>query len=245
MRLRVAAALLIAPATLIAGPAPAAAQAVDPAHRARALELAKLTQPRELVLSAVMAQTDKHFVSVLGGTPEGKEMEAAYPGILDAMYKGARGELVTAMEAMIPQMWDSFADLLAARLTLAEMEAMETFYRTPTGRKMLQGAMGAIDMKGLFTEAARQEDVTIGSADINKVQAQAVRGAVASVDASDMAALEAFNRSGAAMKIVSLTPDFQKIMLEQANSRDPASEARMEAAMMAAMQAHIAKAEAK
>mgnify|MGYP004499912417 CR=1 FL=1 len=96
MKLRFLAAAAFLSVAAAGAPALAAVQAPDPAHRARALELAKLAQPRELLLSAIMAQTDRHFVTVLGATPEGQEMEADYPGIIDAMYKAARPELLGA-----------------------------------------------------------------------------------------------------------------------------------------------------
>ncbi len=149
------------------------------------------------------------------------------------------------METMIPAMWEEVADVMAARLTNGDMTALEAFYRSATGRKMIAGAAGGIDMQPFFSDIAANPDRKVDGDDLDQVQSAAIKGAIAVVDADDMAALEALNASGAGAKLIALTPELEKIMLEQANRPDPALEARMQAAMTKAVEAHIAKADAE
>jgi uncharacterized protein len=101
---------------------------VDPARVAAAKELMDVT--------GVSKQMDGMIAAMAQGFRKGAEDNGS-PAAADAATKQFEGFMAKLMSYREP-MLEEFAKLYAERFTLEELNAVTTFYRSPTGQKFIQ-----------------------------------------------------------------------------------------------------------
>jgi hypothetical protein len=229
-----AAALLVsAGPSAAARPAPAAAS--DAVLAAKALKLAQTVQPLEMVVEQSVAVLDDQVVAGLMANPDIKRLEAENPGIVAAMWSGAKPTISEILVQSVPDLWSALAAVYAKHFTSAQLDEVIGFFESPTGRKFVIGMHRNIDVKPMIRDAVG----TRGQLS-EKTYTQTVSGAAnATAEAmspAETAEFERFLATPTGKIVAGVGPDVTSAILEWTNRRDPKADARIEAAMIKAME---------
>ena len=233
-RLLLAAALVFTTLPLTAVPAvlPENAQA---AHRQKALALAQTVQSQEIAIEGSMAVIDGQMVDAMMANPDVKKLEAAHPGVLQAMWDGAKPIMRQQLASSLPDLWQRLADVYAAHLTDAQIDATTAFFRTPTGHKFLLQMNKRVDVRPMVADAAstggkvRQQTFESGAAG-------AATEAFADMSAAERAEIARFLATDAGKALGPVAPDVTRTGMEWMNRTDSQGQAAIGAAMKAALE---------
>ena len=124
--------------TTAAGLEPVPASIEAGSRQARALILAKLIVPEDLVLEREMALAKQAYQAAIQANSEARRLEAAHPGLYAAAWAEAAPELRRLASEGKPRLWASLAAGLEPLLTADETEALIGFYSTSVGRKIVR-----------------------------------------------------------------------------------------------------------
>lgn len=224
--------LLVAasPQVLAAQAAPSSAPASgDAAVRSDALELARLLNPVEPLISVAGRGFDEAFDK--GMTPEGIEaLEKAYPGMVAELRRAAREVTLANLRSNIPSMHQRYARFFGEQFTPDELSALTQFYRSPTGAKIIQAKFANIDMSQLTDRLAEDSEAKLSVTDVNDLNKGAMPGVFKQMSADDIRALMAFGLSPVGKKLKGVAPQMAQIEAEIANEPDPGLDAEIEEA---------------
>lgn len=230
-RLLLAAALSVpaAPALAEGGEA---APLVRSATSERALLLATLYGPPELLAEQSLREAKRAFDEMVRTDPSSRATEARYPGVHAFVWKTVEPQMRSDALAAEQPTLRQIAALFADRLSPEEIEAMIALASTPGARRLTRDTIAAIrtappgqppaPTPGLAERMAANFDFTAG------LTADEVR---------DLAGLAALVPKE---KLRRLAPEVQRIRLEAAYRDEPRLQARTQAAMQAAMTRFIA-----
>ena len=112
------------------------ASTAAPVKRELALELARVSQPKELLVEAVL----KGFDQAAAEEPD-EEMaaiEKEFPGFLGKVRVRGRAELASLMTERAPVLQQRIADVYAAEVAEEHIRSLITFMKSPTGSKLLR-----------------------------------------------------------------------------------------------------------
>lgn len=212
----------------------APATAPDAERLAKALTLAQTVQPREMVVDQSMATLDEQMVAGLMADPNLKTMESENPGIIAAMWKGARPIIAETLAKSLPDLWNGLAGVYARHLTSAQLDETIRLFRSPTGRKFVLAMNRNTDIKPMIRDAARQGDGQIGEKSYMQTVSRTATATAATMSPAEIAEFDRFLATPAGQAFLGVGSDVTKVILEWTNRKDPAAEARVEAAMIAA-----------
>jgi hypothetical protein len=228
--LLIAAALGLAAA---ASAAPSAAPAAEPAVKDRATALAERVLEPWLDPAAQSAFVKAGFQAGLESSPDTLAVLAEHPGLKE--------ELLSAIEAVVREgdrlgngeFVGIVANVYRARLTPREVEALHTFYGTPTGRKMLAAAYGAVSPEAMAAGIAG--DGKVSGRAIDEAMEDVKREAAASVTADDEAAFKALTGVLDQAKMDAVNLEVRKVSEAWANKPTPELDAKVDAAVTKVM----------
>lgn len=212
---------LVAPSTAF-GFDPASGQATQ-AVQSPSLEqlLDFLVNERDVIGSATTnfdVEFERNFAS--GG---GDKAEARFPGITEVIRTAGKQEMIAILHENYSALRATMAEILAQSLTQSEMEQANTFYGSPTGRKLVSAAVAG----------ARGPD-------IGSLVSTAQDAAVGAMGPEDNEALAAFSRSDVFSKIAVLGAKLQQSSADWATSVMKGSAERLQNAVRTAGAAHVA-----
>lgn len=211
------AAFVVASGTMMAA-RPASPTRVSPQALDAGIELARLIHPAS-VNSAIVSYT---FVNVVGPTyradPNLKMLEAAHPGIIEAIIAPIRPKFEQGRTRVLPALWKKTGALYARELDMAELRQAVAFYGSPTGRRLVDFEARAIIHAGPPGKP---------SADI---LASAPNPA-----SPDVAAKSAFDATPAGRRLAALEPEAAAIDAAWNNAPAPEGDARTNAALAEVM----------
>ena len=213
-----------------------AAAEQDAERAAKALSLAQLIESRDLLLDAELLEAQ--FVSGMLATPDGKSMEDEFPGIVQAIWRSAAAELRSQTEASLPSYWERLAAIYSANLSVEEIDAASKFFGSDVGRKVIK-LKGQTMIRQLVTLAAQSETGAITGEAFSTSNREASESVVTALSQNEQLTLAAFGLSAAGVKLQSLGPHIQKVAVEWMNESTPEEDAKIEALMLAAIEAHI------
>lgn len=214
-------------------PAPAGSQNLPTAVRARALDLARLTAPADLALEADVQGGKKVFFAGFRSDPEGLDLETKNPGIVEALWKAAEPIIRQASIDHQDAYWSDLADIYAARLTAREIEAMNVFYASPTGRKVVAGMYANMNMDPLVAEMANNADWTVPAGAARTAVRDAADKMAAGLSRSEQEAAALLTRTVPEAKLEAVGAEVQALQLKWANKDYPELRDKMDAAMKA------------
>ncbi len=196
--------------------APEPHAAVAPDAIAAALELAKVTNSKAIIIGD--ASDDERALALvpqlLNATPEVTDLEEKYPGFLVEFASKLAPITNRCWHERLPILWKRQADLYAQAFTAAEIETLRLFYTSATGQKLMSGLKKSLKPTAMLAEAKNSPDLRIGSASaITDIKA-AVPEVVREMDAGDQAALVRFANSGLLPRLRELAPETQTIAIE-------------------------------
>lgn len=188
--------------------------------------------------------------AMLAGDPQSAALEAAYPGVLQAMVEAMGPVLRRHSDRLTGEMYLQMAALLADNLTAAEAREAAAFYRSPIGRRVMLSVQNNYSQTAVGDAAVAS--VLGGSLNISEEAvaadlATSSRAAIRDISAADMATM---NRDFASAtwppKLLQLQGEMARIRTAMENAPvNPTDEAEMQQATMAAINRFVAKADAK
>jgi hypothetical protein len=236
-----AAALVLAPQAASAQ-APASASASDvSARKAKALELARLVEPR--TAAGAPDKMEAQYIAGLLAMEEIAELEAEYPGVVQAMWRAIEPEIDRDTAARLPAFWERLADIYSSGMTLEQIDGAVAFMASPTGQKMI-AAMTEGLVAPAMNIAAKSEGGPISDGEIDQAKTAAAETMVVRMTQEEQEQIAAFAGTPAGVALLSVAPQVQQATLEWMNMSDPASDARLDALAEKAIGDYIAAAEA-
>jgi Uncharacterized protein conserved in bacteria (DUF2059) len=192
--------LLIVPFAIAAAVAPAtAAPAARPAVVAQqgspAEQLVALLLPDDKMVTAVASVIKAQVSDESKFTPERRTLFATYPGFKDELVAFVSSEIGTLMLKQLPSLHAELATIISSEMTPAEIQQTLTFFRSPTGRKMLNQIYAGL--------------AASGTTDEQEARSKAMATMMASLTPDDYPALTAFGRSSVAPKMQAIGPRMQ------------------------------------
>jgi hypothetical protein len=231
--LLLACALALVSAPLAAAPA-SVAETADTAHRQKALALAQTVQSREIAVDSSMIVIDAQMVEAMLADPDVKKLETAHPGVVRAMWEGAKPIMRDELVNSLPGLWQHLADVYASHLSDAQIDATTAFFRTPTGHKFLLQMNKRVDVRPMVADA------TVGQGKIRQQTYQsgataAAVGAIGDMNEAERAEIARFLTTDAGRALGATAPEVTRTGVEWMNRTDSAAQARVGTAMKAAM----------
>jgi len=196
-----------APPPVVAVPATPdrVAAPVTPARTVLAHELVGYTQPKDLMLAAVLngweigeAENDNDLA----------RFEEIEPGLGKRIVERSKAELMGLVAERIPQMHDRLATLFAENCTEEELKSLIAFYGSPAGKKLVR----SITLSNKGGDAFDDEHFTAEEA--TRANRDAAKDAVKTLDGDEWMAAAKFGLSPAGRLVKALSPQVQAISAE-------------------------------
>lgn len=233
-----AAALLSWPAIpSSAQPSPSAA-APEADRMAKALKLAQTVQPREIVVEQALVVLDKQAVEALLADPSLRQAESENPGLVQAMWVGAKPIIGEMLLKSLPDLWKGLAGVYAKHLTSPQLDEVTRFFQSPTGQKFLSEMNRNVDIMPMMRDVARPGGDIGKSAYLESISG-ASRGAEAAMTEAERKEFLRFIATPAGRMLEQVGPDATQVTLGWMNREDPEMNARIEAAMTAAVESFL------
>lgn len=208
-------------------------------HSQRALALAQALQPRELVVQGNRQAWEAGVRATLAADAAMQTIEAAHPGAVTAMMEGMRPVAFAYIDGMIERQWRETAEILAARMTSAELAQATTFYAGSTGRRLLAGLFTKGDagqvVDDMLSNSEPGGQPTLTAEAMDRFTNRAAAAAMGSMSAEDNLALLRFTQSDVGKKMKALDPVLRDYFVKMANKPDPQVMARQNEAGTAAL----------
>jgi hypothetical protein len=240
--LAIAVATAIPPQIAAAPPTPVTGVAVSPAavSRTTAATLARTVAPADVMIPFEIDQARKGILGLPQMDEEAKQLESDYPGIWSAVWTAIEPEMRRWVEADYPAFWAALEQLYAARLTEQEAQALLTFYRSPTGQKLLRGMVQNFDASPILKDVLASPSSTVSAEQMSRVTNAAKSKAVATIGPEDTGEVMILMHYIDLEKFQSLGAETQKVTLDWVNKADPEGDKRLEELMRGAMERYMA-----
>ena len=235
-----AACLALAAAVPAVPTAAAPPAATPPIQQDRAAALAELVSGSHILLPIELHYARIGFDAGFDTDPEAKALVDENPGLREAIWAAVEPEFRRSSIEGHPALLASIAAVYRSRFTPAELEAVHSFFASTTGRKLVRAMYDGMDVGPIIAEA-------VGGAD--KISAGALRAAedagkkhaVATLGPEDDPALRALAEGVSMAKLQAVGAEVQKLTFDYVNEEDPAFDARVDAAINAAVEKYFAE----
>jgi hypothetical protein len=187
-------------------PASASLTPVTPERTALARELVGYTQPKDLMLSAVLFGYEKGASEQDAG--DLAKLESIQPGLGARITERGKTELVALVSEEIPRMHDRLATLFAANCTGEELKALIAFYSSAAGTKMIR----SVTMSDTGGDSFDDEKFTADEA--TRANRAAAKEAAKSLNGDEWMVMMKFATSPAGRAAKALGPQVQAISAE-------------------------------
>lgn len=222
--------LLLMAASSHAIAAPPAPGSKDAAVREDALELARLLNPADQLISLAGRSFDEAFDKGMAAEGGGEALEKAFPGMPAELRRAIRETTLADLRADMPAIHRRYAGFFGASFTPEEVAELLAFYRSPTGAKIIQAKFANLDVSKVTDRFAEDPEAKLTAGDVNALNNSAMPGVWKDMSADDVRALMAFALRPVARKLKAAAPQVAQIEAEIANEPDPALDAAIEAA---------------
>jgi hypothetical protein len=208
------------------------------AHKAASDELSAVVVPDQMTEGQVDRLVEGLLVQMFAQSENLRQLEAAYPGMKDAVGAGMKPLMIDVYLKMMPLLRADLAALYRANLTTGEARTAKNFLRSPVFAEFSESALANINFKAITGALLAERDVTAAEFGSDLASAEAKTGKALSP--ADRATLMAFFASPVGLKLTSLNPQKLAIEAKWANYSDPESDKAIELAVIHAMVSHIA-----
>ena len=232
----IAAMLLALPAAASSAPPSPGPAAEDSSRMDKAMKLAQTVQPREVVVDQALAVLDKQAVASLLTDPGLRQAEADHPGLVQAMWLAAKPIIREELANSLPDLWKGMAGIYAKHLSSAQIDEVTRFFQGPAGRKFLLETNRNVDIQPMARDVMRPGGGNIGQAAYLETVTAASNAAAAAMTDAERREFQGFMATAAGRRLEQAAPDVTRVGLEWMNRDSPGMEARVEAAMMAAIE---------
>ena len=232
-----------------AAPAPAAAPAAQvpvqtasavPATKATAAALARAVAPGDLMIPYELEQAHRAIVGLPQIDEDAKALESEYPGIWAAVWTAIEPEMHQWVEADYPGFWAALEQMYMARLTEPEAQALLTFYRSPTGQKLIRGMIENFDAMPMVKDVVASPSEAVTAESMNRATDAARSKAVATIGREDTGELLILMGHIDMAKFRAIGAETQQITLDWVNKPNPEGDKRLQRLMEDAIQRYKA-----
>lgn len=217
---------------------PAAPPAAEsPVRSERGYALARLLNSEAITrrqLPGLASQLGAQFRA----NPDVAPIEKEYPGAVDYLIAALVPGLEQMVMAKAPELWSELGAIYAGAMTETELDATITFYRSPTGTKLIDALVENMDYSPVLEDVAKNDyEGKITAESFEKMVTKTASVAVPkAMSARDRIALMAFSRTPAFAKLTGLRTRTAQAVAEFSNRPDPAYEKRVETISVAALE---------
>lgn len=198
--------------------------------REDALELARLLNPAEPLVEMAGRSFDQAFQQGLAQGGDTAALEKQHPGIIAELRKAARDVVLADLRADMPALHRRYARFFSEQFTPAEIAELASFYRSPTGAKIIAAKFSNVDVSGLVDKMAEDPNAKVSTTDIEAMNKGAVSAMWKGMTADDVRSVLSFGLRPVARKLKAAAPAMAQIETEIANETDPTLDAAIEQA---------------
>lgn len=200
-------------------------------RQARALILARLMVPEDLVLEREIMLAKQDFRRRAYADPRSRRLEATYPGIHMSVWAEVEPELRRLASEGKPSLWARQAARLQSLLTADETEALIAFYSTPIGRKIIRATVQSVDS---YPDDSRRPSPPEGR------KVAGVTDALGDLTPEDEAALLAAHRVVGGEKLRRIGEEMGRVAQRWRMETEPLQQSRGDRIIKAAITRYIA-----
>ncbi|HSF11683.1 MAG TPA: DUF2059 domain-containing protein [Erythrobacter sp.] len=199
---------------------------------------------QDAAMAAMSASIAREYAKV----PEIAALEAAKPGLIDAVVAAMQPTLVTLGERVQQDYRPRMQALMARHLTSAEAGDLAAFYRSPLGRKLLTGASRSLTMENTLSgvgtsiaDGVDPADLTVARSQVEKDITGAALSGVRTLSDDDLLEMgRVALRTPALLKMNTMLPEIITLRTAMENEQPNAAEvAAIEEAVVLAVTRHI------
>jgi hypothetical protein len=198
--------------------------------REDALELARLLNPAEPLVEMAGRSFDQAFRQGLSQGGETAALEKEHPGLVAELRKATRDVVLADLQADMPALHRRYARFFSDQFTPAETAELISFYRSPTGAKIIAAKFANVDVSGLIDKVTGDPNAKVSTGDIEAMNKGAVSAMWKGMTADDVRSVLSFGLRPVARKLQAAAPAMAQIETEIANEADPALDAAIEQA---------------
>ena len=225
----------------VSQPTPGAEAIAD----ADAAAIAAALLPKDIMIGLSVEWARRAVLMLPEQDPDSKALEAEYPGIHKAMWAAGELEMRRYSEEQLPVLRARVAQVISARFTAVEREAVRRFYDSPTGRKLIRSMYAGVDLAPALSAAIKADDYKLSESSIRTAEEKATQQAVQSLTKEDEPVLTALALTIPLAKLKSMGDEVRAVTMAWANAEDPQFDARLGKLMEEAVARFIEEHEAK
>jgi hypothetical protein len=201
--------------------------------------IAALVAPDDFVAQQSDKVVDATIVAMRRGDPTFDQLEAQYPGLLQALKTAWKPMVRKNSVEVLPLYRAELSQLYQDNLTLAEARQVMTFFSSPEFKAFITSARSNLDYANTAESIVTNEQLTGGA--VRKDMLAAGERTVAQMTQAQQGKLTAFFATPTGRKLIGLRNRKLQIDLKWSNYVSPEMEKEMELVTIEAMLDHIAK----
>jgi hypothetical protein len=207
---------------------------VDPVRYQKAVALVETLEPDDSTIATAMALLDRQFVPTILQNPDVKQLETQHPGIVAAMWDGARPLMRTYLLRTLPRERQWRATLFATELTRDELDSVAAFLTGPVGKRFVALSMQHLDVSRDILNGVEGKKTTVGQVS-QSLQSASMKG-IGEMTEAERQAFIAFAESPGGKALARIAPKVSEQTAKWMNVEDPELEREVSKAMAAAVE---------
>lgn len=222
-----------APETPLPLAATAAAESGAPAtvgSLALGVEIATLLNNEEITLQQTAKMFDQTIPAAFAANAEMAALEEYYPGIIRYMLDAMRPEVDRQVAARLPELWNRLGAVYSGALTDTEMRELLTFYRSPTGRWLIESLAAGSDVTKMVESIIANPDAGVTASDLKIAIQDSARDDLARTMTKQRTTdILRLATTPAGRKVRALNPKLLEVAAAWSNETTPEEDARLNA----------------
>ena len=223
--------------------APVAPAAVSPEMSAVCTRISALVIPSAPIESRIDRMLPELVKQMIASDPDIAEMEAAYPGLGDAMVTAWRPIMIKAGREVMPLYREDMAAMYCRNFSLPELREIEAFLGSPAFQALQASAYQNLTLARTTGDVLNDKDVSASS--IQGDLAETGRKASRDLLPEQQRQITQFMQSPLGRKMAAMSKEKLAIDAKWTNYLPPWAEKEIETVTIDAMIAHIAKTDPK
>lgn len=222
---------------------PAMSAAVSPEMSAVCARIGALVIPAAAIETRIDQLLPGLVKQMFASDPGLGEMEAAYPGLGDAMVTAWRPVMIKASREVMPLYREDMAAMYCHNFSLPELQEIEAFFGSPAFQALQSSAYENLSVRRSMGDVINDKDVSAAS--IKGDLSETGRKVSRDMSPEHQRQIANFMLSPLGRKMVAMADEKLAIDAKWANYLSPSAEKEIETVTIDAMLAHIAKTDPK
>lgn len=203
----------------------------DASVQADALQLARLSQPEDMVLKIGVEGFRKGVAAGMTQDPNIGELEKGHPGLTQAIVDEMTAIVEAHMKAQMPDLHRRYAIFYQQRLTPAEIKEITAFLRTPAGTRLVAAKFGNIDLDSMVEEIVLDPQAEVSADQMRRVNRIAAARTAQQTSKDDQDVMLKMLSAGTIERMGRVGTELSRFEADFANEQDPEFDLKVEDAM--------------